>query len=185
MSAAANEDPGSSPLIEAQGDAEVVHQVLLIRQAKRVLGDTLATLPTQVTREAADRGQATENAWRDIDREFGLPSSAEVAHAVGKSGRSYASDRRKAGQLLAVRRGGHYSFPAFQLDESGPRPVIEQLALEAEHLQVREPSVLLWLATPSTWWDGLGSEAADRPVDHLDEPEQILDAFRSSFGVDW
>lgn len=62
-------------------------------------------------------GKSLPPGWADIGHLAG-----EVARAVGKSGRSYASDRRKASQLLAVRRGGHHFFPAFQLDASGPVP---------------------------------------------------------------
>ena len=185
MSAVVNEVTKDQLWEAAQDDPEVARQVMLIRRAKRALGDRLAVMPTQVSRQTADRSQATENAWRDIDREFGLLGSAEVAAAVGKSGRSYASDRRKAGQLLAVRRGGHYFYPAFQLDASGPRQVIKALAEEAATLGVREASVLLWLMTPSTWWDGLGPAAANRPVDHLDASDQIVEAFRSTFGAEW
>lgn len=185
MSAAGNEITKDELWEAAQDDPEVARQVMLIRRAKRSLGDRLAVMPTQVSRQTADRAQATENAWRDIDREFGLLGSAEIAAAVGKSGRSYAADRRKVGQLLAVRRGGHYFYPAFQLDESGPLPVVKMLSGEAGRLGVREASVLLWLITSSTWWDGVGAEAADRPVDHLDDSELVLEAFRSTFGADW
>lgn len=168
----------------AQEDPELIRQLMLNRQAKQALGTALSALPSQASPETAQRAQATENAWRDIGREFGLLSSTEIARAVGKSGRSYAFDRRHAGQLMAVKRGGHYFFPAFQLDASGPRPVIKMLVAEAKRLDVREASVLLWLVTPAIWWDGVGSAEANRPVDHLDDSDGVLAAFCSTFGAD-
>lgn len=100
------------------------------------------------------RAQATENVWRSIEQEFGLLSSSDVAGRVGKSGRSYAHDRRKAGKLLAVKRGARYFYPGFQLDASGPVPIIKSLADQAKRLGVREEITMLWgHAVPDTQRD--------------------------------
>jgi hypothetical protein len=185
MSAVPHEIPASEVLAAVQEDPELARVVMRNRQAKRILGAALSTLPTRVSPATAQRVQATENAWRDIEEEFGMLSSGEVAELVGKKGRSYAHDRRAAGQLLGVKRGGHYRYPAFEFDDSGPRPVVQKVAREAKELGVREASVLLWMVTPSTWWDGIGPDRANRPVDYLDSPDEVLAAFRSAFGSEW
>lgn len=167
---------------QVEADPELARRILRRRRPEHEISEALVRLPRATTPEAAQRAQATENTWRAIDAEFGLLSSTDVADRVGKAGRSYAHQRRTAGQLLAVRRGGRDYYPGFQVTATGPSPVIADLATEARELGVREASVLLWMVAPATWWDGLGPDGTNRPVDHLDRPEEILAAFHSTFG---
>lgn len=167
---------------EVQNDPEVLRRIRRRRRPERETSEALARLPHTTTPEVAQRAQATENTWRNIEKEFGLLTSAEVADRVGKAGRSYAHQRRTNGDLLAVRRGGRDYYPGFQVTPTGPVPLMAELAAEASELGVREASVLLWMVAPATWWDGLGPESDNRPVDHLDDPDEVLAAFRSTFG---
>lgn len=166
----------------AKHDPELIRRIMDRRIPERETSEALSRLERTTTPETAQRAQATENQWRAMDKEFGLLTSSQVADRVGKSGRSYTHARHKAGELLKVRRGGHDYYPGFQVSETGPEPVMAKLAELAEQFNVREASVLLWMVAPATWWDGLGPDEANRPVDHMDDPEQIVAAFRSTFG---
>lgn len=151
--------------------------------ATRSLGVSLPKLETEATPAQAYRAQATENAWRDIAREFGLLTATEVAERVGgtaSAGRTYASDARRNGRLLGVRRLNHVLCPGFPFGPEGPLPMIRDLRSAADELEIEEPTVLLWLTAPTTWW---GDDA--RPVDHLDDSDGVLSAFRSHFGITW
>ncbi|WP_372698791.1 hypothetical protein [Arthrobacter sp. JSM 101049] len=152
-------------------------------QAAHALKSRLATLVADHSPEQASRAQAAESAWRSIDREFGLLSGAEVAQRCGSTstGRSsYATDARRSGRLLAVKRLNRYLYPAFQLGPDGPLEVIATLKAAADRLDVGEEATLLWLTAPTTWWD-----ADSRPVDHLDDPDGILAAFAAHYGASW
>lgn len=133
--------------------------------------------PTPAQRQ---RAQATEDAWHALEDEFGLLGASEVAGRMGWTEADVHTAHR-TGQLLAVHRGGQPLFPGYQLGPDRPRPVFHQLRKTADRLDVREASVLLWMITPTTWWSMEGT----RPVDHLEDPAQIVRAFKSHFGVEW
>lgn len=155
------------------------HQV----HAAAALQRSLSALSVEVTPEQAYRGQVTEGAWREIEREFGLLTSAEVAQRVGstaKAGSSYASDARRDGRLLGVKRMNRVLYPGFQIGSSGPLPVIRDVHQAAQDLQISEEAVILWLTAPTTWWS-----KTSRPVDHLHEPQQVLAAFEAHYSTEW
>lgn len=134
-------------------------------EGEAALDRGLRQLEVEVTAEQAYRAQATEHVWRQIDREFGLLTSEQVAEVAGSTARhggSYASDARRDGRLMGVARLNRMHYPGFQLDSSGPLPVIRQLRQAADRLEVGERTVLLWMVAPTTWW---GDDS--RPVDHL------------------
>lgn len=55
---------------------------------------------------------ATENVWANVEAEFGLLTSLQVAALTGskKSSRSLAADQRAAGKIMGVRRGTRSSI---------------------------------------------------------------------------
>lgn len=163
--------------------AELVRRIRGELTAARSLRVSLSQLDSQATPAQAYRAQATENAWRAMDREFGLLSATEAAARTGgksSAGRTYASDARRNGRLLGVKRLNRVLYPDFQFGPEGPLPVIRDLRTAADELDIDEATVLLWLTAPTTWW---GDDA--RPVDHLDDPGAVLSAFRSHFGTIW
>lgn len=170
--------------IDDDGDAaEVVRQLRHQVRAASTLRSSLSALSGQISAEHAYRAQTTENVWRMIDEEFGLLTAAEVAQTVGstaKSAKSYAADARKAGRLLGVKRMNRLLYPGFQVNDAGPLPVIRQLHNAAQRLEIGEEAVLLWLTAPTTWWD-----ERSRPVDHLEAPEEVLQAFEAHYGTEW
>ncbi|MDQ6740900.1 MAG: hypothetical protein M3021_11240, partial [Actinomycetota bacterium] len=100
----------------AQRSSRVVAAAVRMELSIQSLGPALAAIETPVSPQLARSLQATENAWREIREEFGLLSSTELSRAVGSSSpnRSYASDQRNAGNLLAVKRPGGMKYPGFQ-----------------------------------------------------------------------
>ncbi|MHA6668614.1 hypothetical protein ACX3O0_07065 [Homoserinimonas sp. A447] len=123
----------------------------------------------------------TEQFWRDIEAEFGLLTSTQVAEMVGsKAGRSYASDARKAGRLIAVERLNKFLYPGFQFDGGAVRPVVKQLTQIAANHEVSEKDLIYWLCSSRTHFADQG-----RPVDHLNDPEAVADAAVRTWGADW
>jgi len=186
MSLAPHHDDLVRELESVQGDGQAAHIVRQLHHQARTaatLRRSLSALTGEVSPEQAYRAQSTENAWREIEGEFGLLSAAEVAQRVGstaKNAKSYATDARRAGRLLAVKRMNKLLYPGFQLTSTGPVPVIRALSQAAQGLGVGEESVLLWLTAPTTWW-GMDS----RPVEHLDEAEEVVRAFQAHYGTEW
>src|SRR6185312_6666467 len=178
MSIAPREEEVLQQIRALDHDGLGLDALVLVRdqlQAAHSLKSTLTALARESTPEQALRAQATENAWRTMDREFGLLPAAEVARRCGSTaaGRSsYASDARRSGRLMAVKRLNRYLYPAFQLGTDGPLGLMKDLKGKADALDVGEEATLLWLASPTTWWDD-----ESRPVDHLDDPDGVLDAF--------
>lgn len=144
------------------------------------LNRSLASLSGTVTPAAAARAAATESLWRQIEHEHGLLTADEVRQLAGAKGKTYASDKRHSGHLLGVKRLNRILYPGFQFDGEAPRPVMGQLHRAAAQYEVPEEAVLLWMASPTTWW---GEDT--RPVDHLEDTDGILGAFRSRFGTEW
>ncbi|MFD1210740.1 hypothetical protein ACFQ36_01625 [Arthrobacter sp. GCM10027362] len=127
--------------------------------------------------------QACTNAWKRIESEFGLLSSGQVAELLGRSAenRNLASKKRRAGKILGVARGNTYRYPGFQFDRDRGtvRRVIEPLIALAGENGWPPEDVVLWLCAPSTYF-----HEADRPVDHLEEPERLLAAAQDQFEAD-
>ena len=186
MSLAPHHDDLMRELESVQADGQAAHLVRQLHHQARTaatLRRSLSALSGEVSPEQAYRAQTTENAWRAIEDEFDLLTAAEVAQKVGStatSSKSYASDARRAGRLLAVKRMNKLLYPGFQLNEAGPLPVIRTLHQTAQELGVGEESVLLWLIAPTTWW---GEDS--RPVDHLQEAEELVRAFEAHYGTEW
>ncbi|WP_448072272.1 hypothetical protein [Georgenia yuyongxinii] len=145
------------------------------------LSPAMTAAETSVSPQLARAAQATENAWREIEHEFGLLTSSKAAERMGYSGnRTWASAQRRAGRLLGVRRGGAYRYPGFQLDPEVAPFVSELVAVAREH-DWSDESVVLWLCSPSAWIPG-----DRRPVDLLRaEPHLVLTAAVSAMSPQW
>lgn len=128
--------------------------------------------------------QGTENAWRAMDAEFGLLTGTEVADLMGSRARSragFASDRRKAGKLLGIRRRNTYLYPGFQFDRATGKvlPVIPALLDIAAQYEKSPEGLAQWLCSRT------GQLSDGRPVDHLSELERVLEAAENHYGVQW
>lgn len=146
-----------------------------------MLGTVLAqqkyVLPTEIVSSLND----TEKFWRGIQSEFGFLTSIQVAEALGAvANRSYASDQRKNGRLLALRRLNKNLFPGFQIDDGNIRPVIAKLITLGQESDKTERDIIFWLCTPTTYIRG-----AARPVEHLHDPDTVLQAAAGAWGVGW
>lgn len=152
----------------AEIDKLIGDAVLRLRSVQSV-GATVSSLPPMpagFTRSI----QATENAWRRIENEFGLLTSTEVAERVGSKSkhRNLASGLRLRGQILGVQRLNAYRYPAFQFTGTGEvKPAIPKLIEAAAEAGWSTSSLVLWLCNPS------GTFSGDRPVDHLDDDGMV------------
>lgn len=180
------------PLLSALKDADIdgsadteelldlVEDVLVLRGSLAALRPAMAktvAVPPGIARVA----QATENAWRAIEQEFGLLRSSEVSRRLGSlstSNRNLANEHRQAGRLIATKRLNAYRYPGFQLSATGIRPVIQPLVSLVTEAGWSSDDLILWLCAPS------GAFGGDRPVDHLDDDDFIQRA-RDVLIVEW
>ncbi len=122
----------------------------------------LAVLPGPMITRAT---LGVEQAWRDMESEFGLLSAAEISARAGSratSVRAWASQKRRDGQLLGVSRRNRVLYPGFQIDPVGS-VVASVPAVWAVFRSAgwREEHVLLWFTAANGWLGG------QRPVDLL------------------
>ncbi len=148
------------------------------------LGAAMATTPVAVSPQMARSLQAAENIWRSIAREFGMPTSIEVAELLGsrKPNRSIASTLRNESNIVGVMRANSYRFPGFQFDaEKGAVvPVMPKLIALARENGRSDEDLVFWLTSPSSFF-----HEKDRPVDHLREEDRVLAAARDQFEGTW
>ena len=127
---------------------------------------------------------ATENMWRLMDAECGLLTERDVAQLlrVPPTARNWVSERRKAGQIIGVRRGKSYRYPGFQFDRKLKVvfPLIETLLDLARANEWTTESLSLWMLSPSTSF-----AREDRAVDHLREPETVMAAAKLQMEERW
>lgn len=148
------------------------------------LRPALASVATPYSPELAQGLAATENAWRDMEAEFGLLTAQEVALRCGsrtKGRSSFAYDKRRAGQLFGIARLNATLFPGFQIDHTGTiRPVIARLvSIIKEHGRTEE-DLAQWMCLPSGYLDDA------RPVDLLGQQDDaVVAAAEGHFGVQW
>lgn len=147
------------------------------------LETALSGLRSSVDPAVARAAQATENVWREVDAEFGLLKSGEVGALLGasKSNREFVAVRRNRGELLGVVRNNGYLYPGFQFEQqtgtvrSWVKPLLE---LAAETGQ-GAADVLFWMMSPTTYFNG------DRPADHVNDGDLLLDVARRAWSVQW
>lgn len=140
---------------------------------RRLAGTPPGPGGTSDSLELRIRKTATELDWLRTEGEFGMLTAAEV--------QDHHAD---PAELLSVQRYGETRYPGWQFGPDGVLPVVAELREAAERYDVSAPSVLLWMVGPTIWWVGEASHQVDRPVDHLNEPDEVVKAFRSAFG-DW
>jgi len=166
-----------------RGDTTMVNIAVDMQQSLLSLGPALAKISTPVSPQLARASAATEQAWRDLQNEFGLLTSTEVSNLVGSDSpnRSYASNQRSQGKLIAVKRPKGLLYPGYQFDrtEHAILPVIEQLIILAKAAGRSESSLALWIIRPTSYLDG------DRPVDRFTDTDEVLEVAKQAFGVQW
>jgi hypothetical protein len=154
-----------------------------MERSVEALGPALAAMETPVSPQLARSMAATENAWREMESEFGLLSSLEVSELAGSRSpnRSYASEQHAKGRLVAIKRPGGLRYPGFQIDRSEHAilSVMAELISVAAEAGRSEASLALWMTSPSGYLDG------DRPVDRLSDAELVVGVARQSFNVEW
>ena len=81
--------------------------------------------------------------------------------------------------MIAINHEDEYLFPKFQFLEDKINPVMPDLIAEAEAAGRTDSGLALWMFIPTGYLDG------KRPVDILDQPDELLLVARSSFNVEW
>lgn len=157
--------------------AEQVRSIASADSLRRALEHSTVPVRPEIAMALAE----TERFWRDIEAEFGLLTSTQVAEKVGaKASRSYASDARKAGRLIAVKRLNKFLYPGFQFEGGAVRPVVRRLTEIAASYDVSDKDLIYWLCSPRRHFAD-----QDRPVDHLNDPEAVTDAAGRAWGAHW
>lgn len=127
----------------------------------------------------------TLNLWQKVHAEFGLLNVEQLAAKMSpkdyKKGLSVSGKAIKDGNLLGVFFDGEPYFPQFQIEGGLPRPVIAELNKLRKESNASKASLLLWMVSPTTWW----SEDGDRPVDHLENEDEVLAAYKASMVIPW
>lgn len=164
--------------------AEAEQAVVNMHRSLAALGAAISAVKVPVSPQMARGVQATENAWREIEAEFGFLTGVEVAGILGSRSSNptgYATDKRRAGKLIGVRRRNAFVYPGFQFDraEGQVLPVIPELLKVAKKYDKTAEGLTQWLCAPTGQLDG------DRPVDHLIHPERVLEAAENHYGVEW
>lgn len=163
--------------------AEMTAAVQNLHRSVAALGVAAAAISVPVSPQMARGVQASENAWRRMEAEFGLLTGADVADLAGSRSRSrgsYAADRRRAGKLLAIKRRNAFVYPGFQFGPDGVvLPAVTRLLELGRRLEVPAPDLAQWLCTPTGQLNGR------RAVDLLDEPDVVLEAAENHYGVQW
>lgn len=151
-------------------------------QSMRLLGDAIESLHQPISPQMAAGIAAAENAWREMEAEFGLLDGRAVAQIAGSKQTTggFANDRRKARKLLGIFRRNAYLYPGFQFTESGGvhQSVLDVLR-DAPELEVSDEDAAQWFLLESPSLDGR------RPVDVIEDAGEVLAVFRSRFGARW
>jgi len=161
---------------------EIAKEAVHARLTADALGAAIHAAHTHASPALAAATQARENLYDRIEAEFGMLTSAQAGEAMGsrsKATRNLALNAQRQGVLLGVRRGRYTLYPGFQFDAQGVRKVIADLIAVGNRYGRTEAGLIQWLMSPTTYLGG------KRPVDIIDEPDQLLAAAESSFGVEW
>lgn len=181
---ALNSVPGAASEVNLAG--RLRREISIAENMQRsiaALGSAMAQIPTPVSPQLARAAAATEQAWRDLDTEFGLLTNTEVSQVIGSDSPSQidASSLRSQGKLIAVKRPGGLRYPGFQFNraEHSILPVMEKLIILANAAGRSETSLALWMTHATGYLEG------GRPVDSLADPEKVIHVAKQSFGVQW
>lgn len=135
-----------------------------------------------ITPQLASAVQATENAWRRIEYEYGMLTSKQVAVELGSTNKNpseYAASQRKQGKLIGIQRRNAILHPGFQLSNGEIRPAISRLINTATKLDLPLDELTQWLCAPN---EAFGDE---KPVNYLDDPDDLLEALHNDFDAQW
>lgn len=122
-----------------------------------------------------------ETVWREIEATWGLLTPGAVAKVLGlpETDVDAVSRMRIDWQLLAVERGGAYVYPGFQFESGRVVPVVPALIELAHEVRWTQNELVIWLCSPSGYFGG------DRPVEHLDEADELVEKARDEATVEW
>lgn len=173
--------------LRARGELKAgEHGALVVGAPAEVLdalAEQLSPAPRVVPAAVVLQARRNAEARVQIDAEFGLLSSEQVAELVESRSANRASAAyglRSAGRIFSVTSGGVQRYPGFQFDATTGQP---RLGV-ARTLEVLADAALsgwelaLWFTSPTGLLDG------HRPVDLLDaDPDAVLTAARAELAA--
>ncbi|MEV7648194.1 hypothetical protein [Arthrobacter sp. NPDC089319] len=149
--------------------------------ACRELRQFFEYLEPMVTPETAAGIAATEQAMRDMEREFTFFSELDITDLVIAETLREPKDLLREGKLLGFTYRGRTVYPSFQFDpKTGMiREAVPLLLSVAAEYQIPSKELAQWLCDPSGYLSG------DRPVDHLHDIGRVVEAAKDHYGVVW
>lgn len=131
--------------------------------------------------EANERSFAAQRRWQaEVAKE--TLSIQEVAALLdpGQPDPARVAQFAEAGELLGVLHEGVLKFPKYQFSGADIREAIPELMALAKHDGIPPWDVAYWMISPSSLF-----AAQDRPMDRLDDPDELLIAARYEFETIW
>jgi hypothetical protein len=125
----------------------------------------------EISPQMARSVEASAERWRQVMKDYRFLTRAELDGM--RAG-------RVASHLLKVEHDGASLYPEFQFNAAGELlPVIPELMNLAKSNDWSEQSLILWLVTPTGYFDD------EAPIKHLDEWDRILAGASSRFEQSW
>lgn len=163
--------------------ARMAENLTVTQRSVAALGAAAAALDVLPEPALARATLGVEAAWRDVEREFSLLSAAEISRRAGSraaAARSWASQKRLAGQLVGVVRRNRIVYPGFQLDATGAiRPAVPRVIAVLRGGGWSDEHIVLWFTAADGRLGGV------RPVDELDGPPEPIVAAAEAAAVRW
>lgn len=155
-----------------------------VRESAQAVGHALASVAVYTEPAITRAVQAEQNLYTRIEHEFGMLSSTEAGKRMGsrsRAPRNFAATAHRDHALVALRQGNSLVYPGFQFGSDGqPLEVIARLRETADANEWSEASLVQWLCSPTTYFDG------DRPVEHLTtDPDRVVEVAADAMTVSW
>lgn len=131
--------------------------------------------------DAYERSVAAQVRWRaEVAKEtLGIQEVAELLNPEHPDP-DRAEQLVESGQLLCVHYEGRARFPGYQFTGTSVREVVAALLALGKRNGIPSWDFCYWMISRSSMFP-----AHDRPMDHLDEPDQLLAAARYEFEAIW
>lgn len=141
--------------IDRQAFTRAFDRLLREERASLAIGSVMAD-EEEISPQRARSLQATVNRIRAAFSKYGVYTAKEVGELLGATGQrpgNLATERHKAGELLAIETRGGNKYPGFQFRGNEVLPIIKQLRATAEQGGWEEYDLFMWLIAPDGYLD--------------------------------
>lgn len=168
------------PLFNADGSMRIPPEDPRTRRDHAALAAFLENLETPISPQAAQRFAWTEEAYRQMEEDFGLLTDYEVRDLLDAESVESVAAMHQNGQLIGFTRRGQTVYPGYQFDGDQVLPVIPKVIAVANKYNLTQSELAQWLCGPTTYFEG-----DHRPVDHLKDGDRVAEVAESHFGIEW